>query len=191
MNQENIDINNNETVVAPAPVIDGAAAPTLSVEELAKQLAEVKGFNARLLQENKELKGKPTDEVLVVKEDKKEDVVVNNTQPLTNVITREEVDLKEQGFSWDEINRAKQFVGALGSNVVEVAASAGFKAIIADEREKKQSIQMMDNDSLELKPIETKKSVIEDIENGVIDINAPGNESYRKMYVDHKASNLK
>jgi hypothetical protein len=188
MNKDNIDIApvaGDETVVTPV------TTPQPSTEELTQKLKELEGFNARLLNENKELKGSKEDKVIPA-ETKPNTIntptLSVNDIPLEQVATITEL-LKE--FSVEELEKAKGFVGtSLGKDLKEVANSVGFKAEISSARTKAHSDKMIESEGVELKPLENKQSILKSIEAGKIDINLPENAEYRKMYVLHKSEQL-
>lgn len=183
MEQENNTNIINESTTAE--VKEAVTVDTMDSVKMAEKLKELEGFNARLLQENKELKTTPVEKT---KETKTETVTESSSLPLRDIAMIAELS---KVYSIEELEKAQEFVGGpLGKTLNEVAANVGFKAVIAKDREEKLSNNMIDTTDIDLKPIETKDSIIRDIESGVIDYKAPGNEKYREIYVKYKASQM-
>lgn len=182
--ENNIENNQKDEVVAEV-------TETPTVEELQAKLAESKGFTDRLLEEKKELKAF------------KESIEKSKAEtPATPVKKETEVDplagnyamskLIKDGLSLDEIKLAQSYVGTgLGKDLLEVSGSAGFKAELKAISDARKSDEMADIGAIELKPIETRNSMMQSIANGEVDIKDDENAkaTFMQNYVEALKNN--
>ena len=181
---EKITIDEVETITAEEKKAD--VTTELTSEQISAKLKELEGFNARLLQENKELKGSKEPVTPEPVKDIAKPTTTNN--PDLSLRDISEISKLAAMHSIEDLEFGKQFIGtSFGKTLSEVMGSAGIKAHLELKKEKANSTDVMDIQDISIAPIETKNSIIRDIKEGRIDINAKENVKYRKLWVEHMA----